>query len=150
MKWFTDMTKPGAPVKASERGITLFELLVVLVILALLATIVAPRVIGYLGRSKTDVAQAQLSSIATSLELFYLDMGRYPDEDEGLTALLEAPEGSALWRGPYFGNSSGFNDPWGRPYLYLRMEPGDRFALTTFGRDGEAGGEGEDGDLTRS
>lgn len=150
MKWFTDMTKRGAPVKTSERGITLFELLVVLVILALLATIVAPRVIGYLGRSKTDVAQAQLSSIATSLELFYLDMGRYPDEAEGLIVLLEAPDGSAQWRGPYFGNESGLNDPWGRPYLYLRMEPGDHFTLTSLGRDGEVGGEGEDGDLSRS
>jgi general secretion pathway protein G len=150
MKWFTDMTKSGTAAKRSERGITLFELLVVLVILALLATIVAPRVIGYLGRSKTDVAQAQLSSIATSLELFYLDMGRYPEAEEGLAALMDAPDDSALWRGPYFGNSSGFNDPWGRPYLYLRTEPGDRFMLTTLGRDGEAGGEGEDGDLSRS
>ncbi|WP_417482701.1 type II secretion system major pseudopilin GspG [Maricaulis sp.] len=144
------MTKALRRPKASERGITLFELLVVLVILALLATIVAPRVIGYLGRSKTDVAQAQMSSIATSLELFYLDMGRYPEADEGLAALMEAPEDSLLWRGPYFGNSSGFNDPWGRPYIYLRAEPGDRFVLTSFGRDGEEGGEGEDGDLTRS
>ncbi|SDL67570.1 type II secretion system protein G (GspG) [Maricaulis salignorans] len=150
MKWFTDMTKPAPAARSSERGITLFELLVVLVILALLATIVAPRVIGYLGRSKTDVAQAQLSSIATSLELFYLDMGRYPDMDEGLEALMEAPEESVMWRGPYFGNSSGFNDPWGRPYLYLRVEPGDRFTLSTLGRDGEVGGEGEDGDLSRS
>ncbi|WP_417484406.1 type II secretion system major pseudopilin GspG [Maricaulis salignorans] len=150
MKWFTDMTKPAPAARSSERGITLFELLVVLVILALLATIVAPRVIGYLGRSKTDVAQAQLSSIATSLELFYLDMGRYPDMDEGLEALMEAPEESVMWRGPYFGNRSGFNDPWGRPYLYLRVEPGDRFTLSTLGRDGEVGGEGEDGDLSRS
>ncbi|WP_417488551.1 type II secretion system major pseudopilin GspG [Maricaulis sp.] len=150
MKWFTDMTKPATAAKSSERGITLFELLVVLVILALLATIVAPRVIGYLGRSKTDVAQAQLSSIATSLELFYLDMGRYPDIDEGLDALMEAPEESVTWRGPYFGNASGFNDPWGRPYIYLRVEPGDRFTLSTLGRDGEVGGEGEDGDLSRS
>tara|TARA_R110002073_G_scaffold34954_1_gene102888 strand:+ start:17017 stop:17469 length:453 start_codon:yes stop_codon:yes gene_type:complete len=150
MKWFTDMTKPASTAKSSERGITLFELLVVLVILALLATIVAPRVIGYLGRSKTDVAQAQLSSIATSLELFYLDMGRYPDADEGLEALMQAPDESAIWRGPYFGNDSGFNDPWGRPYLYLRAEPGDRFTLSTLGRDGEVGGEGEDGDLSRS
>ncbi len=150
MKWFIDMTTTSRQPKASERGITLFELLVVLVILALLATIVAPRVIGYLGRSKTDVAQAQMSSIATSLELFYLDMGRYPDADEGLEALMEAPDESVLWRGPYFGNSSGFNDPWGRPYIYLRAEPGDRFVLTSFGRDGEEGGEGEDGDLSRS
>ncbi len=134
-----------------EDGITLFELLVVLVIIALLATVVAPRVIGYLGRSKVDVAQAQMSSIATSLELFYLDVGRYPDVDEeGLSALVEAPEELPAWQGPYFGDLSGLQDPWGLPYGYALQETGDRFILTTLGGDGEVGGDGEDRDLTRS
>ena len=146
----TEIGQVLARVRRGERGITLFELLVVLVIIALLATIVAPRVIGYLGRSKTDVAQAQISSIATSLELFYLDMGRYPEADEGLESLIDAPADAPLWRGPYFGSSSGLTDPWGRPYLYSADETGNRFTLSSLGKDGEVGGDGEDRDLTRS
>ena len=128
----------------------MFELLVVLVILALLATIVAPRVIGYLGRSKTDVAQSQMSSIATSLELFYLDMGRYPEADEGLVVLVNAPEDAPAWRGPYFNNETGLTDPWGREYGYVLSEGEERYILTSLGRDGEMGGDGEDRDLSRS
>jgi len=133
-----------------DAGMTLFELLVVLVILALLATIVAPRVIGYLGRSRGDVATAQMASIATSLELFYIDMGRYPDSEEGLTILVEAPAEEPAWRGPYFSDASGLTDPWGRTYRYELAQSGDRFILSTLGRDGEVGGESEDADIVRN
>lgn len=154
MTWFTKgaaRRRRGAAKPDREAGITLFELLVVLVILALLATIVAPRVIGYLGRSKVDVAQAQMASIATALELFYLDVGRYPDpEEEGLVALTSPPEELETWRGPYFSNESGLTDPWGRPYLYAVEEGAVRYVLTSLGGDGEVGGEGENRDLSRS
>lgn len=133
-----------------EAGITLFELLVVLVIIALLATIVAPRVIGYAGRSKVNVATAQLASIQTSLELYYLDMGQYPSEADGLAALVEPPEDSAAWQGPYMRNTSGLTDPWGRAYSYGLDETGERFTIGSLGRDGQPGGEGEDSDLSRS
>ena len=143
-------SRPIAGRRDPEAGLTLFELLVVLVILAFLATLVAPRVIGYLGRSKTNVATAQMASIQTSLELFYLDMSRYPTESEGLIALVEAPEEAEAWQGPYFRNDAGLTDPWGRPYTYVLDESGERFTLGTLGSDGEPGGEGEDRDLTRS
>ncbi|WP_238934681.1 type II secretion system major pseudopilin GspG [Maricaulis parjimensis] len=136
--------------RSSDAGITLFEILVVMVIIALLATIVAPRVIGYVGRSKVDVAEAQMASIATSLELYYLDMGQYPDAEEGLVALVEAPEDNPAWQGPYFSNVSGLTDPWGRPYGYALNAQTERYILSTLGRDGEVGGDGEDRDLTRS
>lgn len=133
-----------------EAGLTLFEMLVVLAIIALLATFVAPRVIGYLGRSKVDVAEAQMASIATSLELFYLDMGRYPELEEGLVALVEAPDEEGPWRGPYFGDADGLTDPWGRPYIYSFDEATDRFTIQTLGSDGEIGGDADDQDLSRS
>lgn len=134
-----------------EAGITLMEMLVAMLIVAFLATLVAPRVIGYLGRSKTNVAEAQISSIATALELFYLDVGRYPlPDEEGLSALVEAPDTVTGWQGPYFDRASGLVDPWGRPYTYALQETGDRYILTSLGRDGEVGGDGEDRDLSRS
>lgn len=133
-----------------QRGLTLFELLVVLAILAFLATLVAPRVVGYLGRAKSDIARTQTSNIAASLELFYLDFGRYPSPEEGLVALTSAPAGAdGDWLGPYLKDESGLTDPWGKTYLYTVSESGDAFEVFTFGRDGEEGGEGEDADIRK-
>ena len=129
-----------------SRGLTLFELLVVLAILSLLATIVAPRVVGYLGKAKGDVAESQLANLAASLELFYLDFGRYPTENEGLKLLVEKPNELPDWNGPYFKSISGLVDPWGRPYLYS-VDNSNIFALTTLGRDGKEAGDGEDEDI---
>ncbi|HXI86118.1 MAG TPA: type II secretion system major pseudopilin GspG [Parvularculaceae bacterium] len=130
-----------------QHGLTLFELLIVLVILAFLATIVAPRVVGYLGRAKSDIAKAQAANIASSLELFFLDFERYPTTEEGLTALAAAPSGLAGWRGPYLKDQSGLIDPWGRPYLYEVGEDGESFEVVSLGRDGKEGGGGEDADI---
>ncbi|MBO6797775.1 type II secretion system major pseudopilin GspG [Maricaulis sp.] len=134
-----------------DAGLTLVELLVVLLIITAIAALVAPRVMGYVGRSKTDVATAQLASIQTSLELYYLDMSRYPTEDEGLRVLVEpAEDGQPGWRGPYFRNESGLIDPWGNAYIYERAESGDGYVIGSLGRDNAPGGEGEDSDLSRS
>lgn len=153
MKWFSDVndlrSKRNVP-GDHEAGISLFEMLVAVAIFALLATFVGPRVIGYLGRSQADVAEAQMASIATALELFYLDMGRYPELDEGLEVLVVQPAEETQWRGPYFSEVSGLTDPWGRPYLYSYEEPTGRFLIQSLGRDGEIGGEGENEDLSRS
>lgn len=135
--------------KERQRGLTLFELLVVLAILAFLATIVAPRVVGYLGRAKSDIARAQASNIASSLELFFLDFERYPTNEEGLAALAEAPEGAEGWRGPYLKDASGLTDPWGRPYLYEPDAESDAFEIVSLGRDGAEGGEGENADIRK-
>jgi len=136
-------------IRARQRGLTLFELLIVLAILAFLAALVAPRVIGYLGRAKSDIARTQASNLAASLELYFLDFERYPTLDEGLNALVAAPEGAAEWRGPYLKDVSGLTDPWGRPYLYAPAETGDEFEVVSLGRDGAEGGDGEDADIRK-
>ncbi|MEQ8936432.1 MAG: type II secretion system major pseudopilin GspG [Amphiplicatus sp.] len=134
---------------AMQRGLTLFELLVVLAILAFLATLVAPRVVGYLGRAKSDVATTQASNIAAALELFFLDYDRYPTKEEGLAVLTTEPADAPQWRGPYLKEESGLTDPWGRPFVYEIDEEGDRFAVISLGRDGEEGGDGENSDIRR-
>ena len=98
--------------KKNQRGLTLFELLVVLAILALLATVIAPRVVGYLGRAKSDVAASQASNISAALELFYFDLGRYPTIEEGLNALIEPAIDMPDWRGPYMKEATSLVDPW--------------------------------------
>ena len=150
MKPYTDRTALESPRAECTRGLTLFELLVVLAILALLATLIAPRVIGYLGRAKSDIARTQIGNIATALELYFYDVGAYPDAEDGLAALASPPHGVETWRGPYFKDEAGLIDPWGRPYLYIRADNGDAFVVTTLGRDGAEGGEGEDTDLSKS
>ncbi|MGE0408703.1 MAG: type II secretion system major pseudopilin GspG [Amphiplicatus sp.] len=136
--------------KRSERGLTLFELLVVLAILAFLATLVAPRVIGYLGRAKGDVARSQASNIAASLELFFLDFNRYPTAQEGLAILVEAPPNTPQWRGPYLKDASGLIDPWGRSFLYDVGNGETSFEVISLGRDGAESGKGEDADIHKN
>jgi general secretion pathway protein G len=133
--------------RRSEAGFTLVELLVVMVILVLLASLVAPRVIGYLGSSRTKTAKIQIESFSTSLELFKLDTGRYPDEREGLAALVVRPANVQNWNGPYLKKDRVPPDPWGRPYHY--RYPGQRgaFDIYTLGADDREGGEGEDQDV---
>src|SRR5262249_34856981 len=101
-----------------EAGFTLLELLVVLAILGLLAAIIAPRVIGYLSQAKTSTAKTQINNITSALELYRLDVGHYPSQQEGLSALVAAPQGVVGWNGPYLKNQTGVTDPWGQPYLY--------------------------------
>lgn len=137
-----------------QAGFSLFEMLVALGIMALLAAVIAPRVIGYLGRAKEDVARSEMSNIITSLELYYLDVGRYPTEEQGLTALMAAPEveGEAIpgWRGPYLDPEDGVTDPWGASYHYTYDADTDRVRVISYGRDNEPGGEGEDSDVAAS
>ncbi len=137
---------PRAP-RPAERGFTLLELLVVLAILGLLAAIVGPQVIKYLGSSKTQTAQVQVKNIAASLQLFRLDTGRYPTNEEGLKALVKAPASVPLWNGPYLPDEGAITDPWGKQYLL--KTPGDHGEVDVFslGSDGQAGGTGEARDV---
>jgi general secretion pathway protein G len=118
-----------------SRGFTLLELLVVIVIIGLLAGYVAPRYFSQVGKSETQVARAQIDALEKALDQYRLDNRRYPSAEEGLAAIQ-----------PYLKKSLP-NDPWGRPYVY--RVPGQRadFEVVSYGRDGKAGGTGEDADV---
>jgi len=132
----------------AERGFTLIELLVVLAILGMIVAFVTPQVLKYLGRAKTDSAHIQIENLAGALDLYRLDMGRYPTQTEGLQALIESPPGAGAWNGPYLKQKSIPADPWNRPFIYKM--PGDHgdFDLYTLGADGAPGGTGENQDVT--
>jgi general secretion pathway protein G len=130
-----------------EAGFTLVELLVVLVILALLAALVGPKVIGYMSASKVKTAHVQIASYQTALELYHLDLGRYPQSTEGLQALAKAPSGAAGWAGPYLDKAVA-GDPWGNPYDYTASTDGSTYLLRSLGADGKEGGEGDNADIT--
>jgi general secretion pathway protein G len=117
-----------------------------LVILVLLASLVGPRVIGYLGSSRTKAAKIQVESLSSALELFKLDTGRYPSTGEGLKALVEAPGASNGWSGPYLTKREVPNDPWGRPYNY-RSDGLASFEVFSLGSDNQPGGSGENEDI---
>jgi general secretion pathway protein G len=139
---FREMRKRGG-----EAGFTLLELLVVLAILGLLAAIVGPQVIKYLGSSRSETARVQVRNIASSLQLYRLDVGRYPTKEEGLSALVRQPSGVATWNGPYLPDSSAITDPWGKPYQF--DEPGKHGEVDVFslGSDAAPGGSGEAKDV---
>ncbi len=133
--------------KRRVSGFTLIELLVVLVILTLLAGLVGPKVLDQLGGAKTKTARVQIAEIEQSLDLFKLDVGRYPNDAEGLRALVERPASAQGWNGPYLKKGLP-SDPWSAAYQY--KFPGrsnstpDVFSL---GADGKPGGEGENADI---
>ncbi|MER9470743.1 type II secretion system major pseudopilin GspG [Mesorhizobium sp. M0482] len=131
-----------------ESGFTLVELLVVLAIIALIATLAAPQVLRYLGSARTNAAKAQIRNIESALELYYVDNAKYPTADEGLSALVAAPAGEDHWNGPYLKGTTGLNDPWGKPYSYEVKADASGVLIRTFGRDGRPGGTGEDQDIT--
>ena len=134
--------------RSGEAGFTLLELLVVLGIIALLATVAAPQVLQYLGKARTETAKAQISAISTALELYALDNGGYPPQQVGLSGLMNAPSGAAAWKGPYLKNANGLNDPWGRPYNYRFPGRAGQADVFTLGRDNTIGGTGENQDVS--
>ena len=137
-----------AGLRRHERGMTLIELLVVLLILAMIAAFAVPQVMKYVGGARSDAAAIQIERIGGILDLYRLDIGRYPRTDEGLGALVEAPPDSERWNGPYVKKANSLIDPWGRPYEYF--SPGDHgeYDLFTLGADGVDGGDSEDADVT--
>lgn len=131
----------------AEGGFTLVELLVVLVILSLVMGLVGPRVLSYLSSSRERAAKLQIQSFSTALDLYYLDMGRYPSGSEGLGALVRAPAGEGRWSGPYVQQGSIPNDPWGNAYEYRTPGRGKPYGITSLGADGKRGGSGDDADI---
>ncbi len=131
---------------SGQDGFTLVELLVVLAIIALIATLAAPQVLRYLGSARSDAAMAQIRNIESALELFYIDNLRYPTNEEGLAALsTPTADLQARWNGPYLKKAEDLTDPWGKPYIYEFAD--DKVTVLSYGRDGKENGTGEDQDI---
>ena len=128
-------------------GFTLLELLVVIVVIGLLTGLVAPRYFEQIGKSNTKIARAQIDSFEKALDQYRLDVGAYPTTEHGLQALFVRPDNVEKWQGPYLKKPAPA-DPWGRPYRY--KYPGERgdYDLISFGADGQAGGVGENVDVS--
>jgi len=125
-----------------EDGFTLIEILVVITIIGLLMSLVGPRVLTYLSESKVKAATIQIQSFASSLDLFYLDLGHYPTTSEGLAALVQRPAGETGWNGPYLAKGFVPNDPWGHPYSYRSPSEHGPYEIVSLGSSGQEGGTG--------
>lgn len=128
-------------------GFTLLELLVVIVIIGLLAGYVAPRYFAQVGKSEVQVARAQIDALDKALEQYRLDTRRYPSTEQGLQALVVRPANEPNWKGPYLKKAVP-SDPWGRPYVFASPGQHGEIDLISYGKDGRAGGSGEDADIT--
>lgn len=132
---------------AVAKGFTLLEILVVLVILGLLASLVGPQVFKQLAGSKVKTAALQIGELSSALDLYRLEVGRYPSTDQGLEALIKQPSGVDNWNGPYLKKSVVRLDPWGNPYTYRYPGEHAEFDLYSYGADNKEGGEDENQDV---
>jgi len=130
-----------------QRGFTLVELLVVMVILGLLASLVLPNFFRQGAKARVGVTRTQIAQLGTALDAFALDTGRYPTDAEGLEALLEAPGDAKNWDGPYLKKAVP-NDPWGNPYMYSTGGATGAYVLISNGADGKSGGDGDNADIS--
>lgn len=135
--------------RSASPGYTLVEMLVVLTIISLILGLVGPRVLNYLGESRVKTAKLQIESFASALDLFYIDAGRYPNNSEGLTALVQRPNGVDVWSGPYVKGGHVPNDPWGKTYQYrFPVEHNPPYEILSLGSDGQEGGAGTAADIS--
>jgi general secretion pathway protein G len=140
--------QPASRSAGSSAGFSLVEMLVVLTIIALVLGLVGPRVLNYLGESRTKTAKLQIESFGSALDLFFLDAGRYPTTSEGLSALVQRPTGIEIWNGPYVKGGKVPPDPWGNQYQYRSPAEGAPYQIVSYGSDGHEGGTGTAADVS--
>ncbi|MBZ5554111.1 MAG: type II secretion system major pseudopilin GspG [Acidobacteriia bacterium] len=131
-----------------EAGITLLELLVVMVIIALFATLVGTRLWRNVATAKATTAKAQIETFENAIEQFRLDVGRLPTQEEGIQSLRVRPPSldESKWKGPYLQKEIPM-DPWGNAYAYRMPGQHGDYDILSYGRDGREGGDGEDADV---
>ena len=127
------------PARPGESGFTLVEILVVITIIGMIMALVGPRVLNYLAESKVKAAKIQIESLSSALDLYYLDVGRYPSTSEGLAALAQQPAGAQSWNGPYLRTGAVPNDPWGHSYVYRSPGEHGAFDIVSHGAHGQEG-----------
>lgn len=137
---------PRSFVLSLQRGFTLLELLVVMVIIGLLAGYVGPKYFAQIGKSEVKAARAQIDALEKALDQYRLDVGHYPSSESGLAALMKRPPAENRWQGPYLRKEVPA-DPWGQPYQYAQPGEHGEFDLFSLGKDGKPGGEGEAADI---
>jgi general secretion pathway protein G len=147
------MTNMREKMRRSQGGFTLIELMVVILIIGLLATIVVQSLRGATDKAKRVKAEADISEIKTALDRYYLDVGSYPNTEQGLQALVSAPNtgnvsqrGGEDYQGPYLEKLP--PDPWGNLYVY--QSDGNSYVLKSYGADGVEGGTGKNADIDGS
>jgi len=122
-----------------EAGFTLIELLVVLAILGMLVALATPQVLKYLERAKVETAGIEVKNLQGALDLYLLDVGHYPTQQEGLAALVQNPGSLPSWRGPYLKTTTLPNDPWGHPYQYRIPGQNGDYDIYSLGANGNGG-----------
>lgn len=143
------MTRPHFRTsRAAARGMTLIEILVVLVLIGVVLGIVGGNFIGRGEKAKADAAKIEMGQIGQALDLYKLETGRYPTTQEGLQALVSAPTGVTNWNGPYWKKSTLPRDPWGNEYRYASPGQAGAFDIVSYGADGREGGEGTNKDIS--
>jgi len=132
----------------AQRGMTLIEILVVLVLIGIVMGILGGNFIGRGEKAKADAARIEIGQIGQSLDLYKLETGRYPSSSEGLQALIAQPAGATNWNGPYWKKSTIPKDPWGNDYRYTSPGQKGAYDILSLGADGKEGGEGTNKDIT--
>lgn len=136
--------------RSTVRGMTLIEILVVLVLIGVVLGIVGGNFIGKGEKAKADAAKIEIGQISQTLDLYKLEIGRYPTTQEGLQALISAPAGVTNWNGPYWKKSTLPKDPWGNEYKYLSPAQNAPYEIISLGADAKEGGEGPNKDIVSS
>lgn len=134
--------------RAAIRGMTLIEILVVLVLIGIVLGIVGGNFIGRGEKAKADAAKIEIGQIGQALDLYKLETGRYPSSSDGLQALVTAPAGASNWNGPYWKKSQIPKDPWGNDYRYTSPGQKGAYDILSLGADGKEGGEGVEKDIS--